>query len=282
MLVYILAIAIVIGSLGLYLAAFLFPDLHRRDDFLWSGVGLFYALVLWVCAGRITGGVLLGQTASVLLLSWFGWQVMIYRRAIARPEQQAEILKFSLLDWIEAKIRVKKPIISTPQPTVIVEKSSTETQEIIAKTKTDEGVITTEEKVEEVTENKTETEETLNPQTPLEKDITSPNTLSQADKKGFSFGKLINSILAPFDQKTVKKETKSEIKEILKDDIWEEEIVTKIVEKDTEKEPEQIKPIEENKPEEIIEKSEEVDIQEVEKIESESTEDDNPFKELTS
>jgi hypothetical protein len=179
MLVYILAIAIAIGSLGLYLAAFLFPDLHRKDDFLWSGVGLFYALVLWVCAGRITGGVLLGQTASVLLLGWFGWQTMIYRKAIARPDQQAEILKFSLLDWLEAK----KPAISTPQPTVAVEKSSTETQEVIAETKTDEGVINTEEKLEEVTENKTETGEILNPEAQVEEDITSPKTVSQPDKK---------------------------------------------------------------------------------------------------
>ncbi|MEM7761539.1 MAG: Ycf66 family protein, partial [Cyanobacteria bacterium P01_A01_bin.40] len=54
MLSYALAIAIAISSLGLFLTAFLMSDLHRQDDFLWSGVGLFYALVLWYCAQNIT------------------------------------------------------------------------------------------------------------------------------------------------------------------------------------------------------------------------------------
>lgn len=54
MLAYILALAVGLGSLALYLGAFLVPELHRKNDFIWSGVGLFYALVLWVCAQRIT------------------------------------------------------------------------------------------------------------------------------------------------------------------------------------------------------------------------------------
>lgn len=91
MLAYILALVIGLGSLALYLAAFFFPEVHRKNDFIWSGVGLFYALVLWVCAGRITGGVLLGQTASVVLLGWFAWQTLTLRRAIASPEQQTPI-----------------------------------------------------------------------------------------------------------------------------------------------------------------------------------------------
>uniref|UniRef100_A0ACD5GY64 Ycf66 family protein n=1 Tax=Desertifilum tharense IPPAS B-1220 TaxID=1781255 RepID=A0ACD5GY64_9CYAN len=32
-----------------------FPEVYRKGDFIWSGVGLFYALVLWVCAGQIRG-----------------------------------------------------------------------------------------------------------------------------------------------------------------------------------------------------------------------------------
>lgn len=91
MLAYILALVIGLGSLALYLAAFFFPEVHRKNDFIWSGVGLFYALVLWVCAGRITGGVLLGQTASVVLLGWFAMQTLSLRRAIASPEQQTPI-----------------------------------------------------------------------------------------------------------------------------------------------------------------------------------------------
>ena len=72
MLPYILAIAVASASFLLFLGAFVFPKLHRQDDFLWSGVGLFYALVLWLCAGRLTGGVLLGQAAATCLLLAFG------------------------------------------------------------------------------------------------------------------------------------------------------------------------------------------------------------------
>ncbi|GAB4183404.1 MAG: hypothetical protein Fur006_20270 [Coleofasciculaceae cyanobacterium] len=91
MLAYVLALVISLGSLAIFLAAFFFPEVHRKEDFIWSGVGLFYALVLWVCAGRITGGVLLGQVASVALLGWFGWQTLSLRRALALPEQRTPI-----------------------------------------------------------------------------------------------------------------------------------------------------------------------------------------------
>lgn len=91
MLAYVLALVIGLGSLGIYLAAFFFPEVHRKEDFIWSGIGLFYALVLWVCAGRITGGVLLGQTASVALLGWFGWQTLTLRRELTSPEHRTPI-----------------------------------------------------------------------------------------------------------------------------------------------------------------------------------------------
>jgi len=83
MLAHILALAVGLVSFGLYMAAFFFPEVHRKSDFTWSGIGLFYALVLWVCAGRITGGVLLGQTASVALLGWLSWQTLNLRRELA-------------------------------------------------------------------------------------------------------------------------------------------------------------------------------------------------------
>lgn len=91
MLAYVLALVIGLGSIAMYMAAFFFPEVHRKNDLIWSGVGLFYALVLWVCAGRITGGVLLGQLASVALLGWFAWQTLTLRRAIASPEEQTPI-----------------------------------------------------------------------------------------------------------------------------------------------------------------------------------------------
>nr|WP_290226182.1 Ycf66 family protein [Trichocoleus desertorum] len=91
MLAYILALAVALGSFALYMAAFFFPEVHRKSDFIWSGVALFYALVLWVCAGRITGGVLLGQTASVALLGWFSWQTLRMRWDLTPPDQKTQL-----------------------------------------------------------------------------------------------------------------------------------------------------------------------------------------------
>lgn len=91
MLAYMLALVVGLGSFGLYMAAFFFPEVHRKNDFIWSGVGLFYALVLWVCAGRMTGGVLLGQLAVVALLGWFGWQMLWLRRQLAPLDQQTPL-----------------------------------------------------------------------------------------------------------------------------------------------------------------------------------------------
>ncbi len=106
MLAYVLALVIGLGSLAIYLAAFFFPEIHRKEDFIWSGVGLFYALVLWVCAGRITGGVLLGQIASTALLGWFGWQTLTLRRALAPAEQQTPIPS---QDELQSKLKNLSP-----------------------------------------------------------------------------------------------------------------------------------------------------------------------------
>ena len=91
MLAYILAVAVGLSSLALYMAAFFFPELHRKSDFYWSGLGLFYALILWVCAGRITGAVLLGQTAGVALLGCFAWQTISLRYILVAPEERTEV-----------------------------------------------------------------------------------------------------------------------------------------------------------------------------------------------
>jgi Ycf66 protein N-terminus len=88
---YVLAMMVGLGSFGLYMSAFFFPEVHRKYDLVWSGVGLFYALVLWVCAGRITGGVLLGQMSSVALLGWFSWQNLQLRRDRTPPDQQTQL-----------------------------------------------------------------------------------------------------------------------------------------------------------------------------------------------
>jgi Ycf66 protein N-terminus len=83
MLTYLLAFAMGLGSLALYLSAFFYPEVYRKGDLIWSGIGLFYALVLWVCAERITGGVLLGQMASISLIGWLGWQTFSARLGLS-------------------------------------------------------------------------------------------------------------------------------------------------------------------------------------------------------
>ncbi|MGJ3253021.1 MAG: Ycf66 family protein [Elainellaceae cyanobacterium] len=91
MLAYILAITVALGSFALYMSAFFFPEVYRKYDLTWSGVGMFYALVLWVCAGQINGGVLLGHGASVALIGWFGWQNLHQRRALTPKNQRTPL-----------------------------------------------------------------------------------------------------------------------------------------------------------------------------------------------
>jgi Ycf66 protein N-terminus len=119
MLAYILAIAIGLSSLALFLAAFFRPKLHRQDDFLWSGIGLFYALILWLCAEQLRGGVLLSHVAGVALVLTFGWQTLKLRLALANPEARAEIENFSILAWMQNRLgsasRKKQPLTTTPK-----------------------------------------------------------------------------------------------------------------------------------------------------------------------
>ncbi len=88
MLAYFLSVLVGTGSVGMYFAAFFFPEIYRKHDLLWSGVGLLYALVLWVEADQLNGGLLVGQTASVLLLSWFAWQNITLRQQLTNFDQQ--------------------------------------------------------------------------------------------------------------------------------------------------------------------------------------------------
>lgn len=91
MLAYFLALAVGLGSIAVYLAAFFFPEIHRKNDFILSGVGFFYALVLWVFAQRISGGLLLGHVASVGLLGWLSWETLSLRRQLTPQKQQTQV-----------------------------------------------------------------------------------------------------------------------------------------------------------------------------------------------
>lgn len=130
MLSYALAIAVAISSLVLFSTAFLMSKIHRRDDFLWSGVGLFYALVLWYCAKNITGAVLLGQAAATALLVSYSWQTIKLRRMIADPAKVAKTKDFSVVNTKKGLWKGKKqtkevpaaPEARKPMPTVTEQK----------------------------------------------------------------------------------------------------------------------------------------------------------------
>jgi len=92
MFAHVLAVLLGSGSLGFYLAAFLYPEVHRRSDFLWAGLGLLYAAVLWFSAGQMTGLVLLGQVVAVALLLGLGWQTLTVRREKTPVYQQTPIV----------------------------------------------------------------------------------------------------------------------------------------------------------------------------------------------
>jgi hypothetical protein len=117
MLAYILAVLVGTGSVGLYISAFFFPEIHRKQDFIWSGVGFFYALVLWIYARQETGGILLGQTTSVALLGWLAWQTLTLRRQLVPVSQQTPIPSPTKL---KQKLGVKPSAPKTPKPTAPV------------------------------------------------------------------------------------------------------------------------------------------------------------------
>ncbi|MGB5971700.1 MAG: Ycf66 family protein [Nodosilinea sp.] len=111
--VQVLAIAVWLGSLVLYGAAFFFPEVHRRHDFFWSGVGAFYGLVLWFSAVQTSPTEFLGHLASTTLLGWLGWQTLSLRRKRTPLDLQTPLapgawpafgqrLKQSALAWLQA------------------------------------------------------------------------------------------------------------------------------------------------------------------------------------
>ena len=125
MLAYILAVLVGTGSVGLYIAAFFLPEIHRKQDFIWSGVGFFYALALWIYARQVTGGILVGQTASVALLGWFAWQTLKLRRQLVPVNQQTPL---PTKTQIQAQLGLKNSPAPNPAPKTLAQpKSSTST-----------------------------------------------------------------------------------------------------------------------------------------------------------
>jgi hypothetical protein len=105
MLTYLLIWTVALGSIAIYAASYIFPELYRKNDLLWAGIGLFYALILWVYAGRFNGGLLLGQTAGVSMFVWLGWQAMVQRRELTPVDQRTPVP-----DWLQKIIDVVAPL----------------------------------------------------------------------------------------------------------------------------------------------------------------------------
>lgn len=127
MLAKILAIAVGSGSFILFMAAFFFPEVYRKGDFIWSGVGIFYAIVLWFCAGQATGAELLGETASVVLIWSLGGQLLVLRRQRTPSDQQTPT---------EA---IAPPITPPDEPTPAPENADRDQEETAPKADRDDG-----------------------------------------------------------------------------------------------------------------------------------------------
>ncbi len=67
---------------------------------------MFYAVVLWFCAGQITGAVLLGQLTAVTLLLGLGWQTLTVRREKTPVYQQTPVVLTPevVTDWAKNRL----------------------------------------------------------------------------------------------------------------------------------------------------------------------------------
>lgn len=181
MLAHILAIAVGLSSLVLFLTAFSMSEIHRKDDFLWSGVGLFYALVLWFGASRITGSLLLGQIAVVSLVISLNWQNLQLRKAVANPDEAANINLFSITELISGFFQGSDRSDSQPNIAKVldtetpVEDSSSATENV-ASPSTPETISA--EEVSTVTEN-IKTEDSLSTPEVIDADTTTESNRAE-------------------------------------------------------------------------------------------------------
>ena len=106
MLANVLAVLLGLGSVTFYMAAFLYPEVHRRSDVIWSGLGLVYAADLWFGAEQIAPIILLGQVVSVALLIGLGWQTLMVRREKTPTYQKTPIVLTPevVSDWAKDRL----------------------------------------------------------------------------------------------------------------------------------------------------------------------------------
>jgi hypothetical protein len=112
MLSLLLGVLVTLLGLALYLTAVLLPALGRSVDLFVSGLLMFYGLVLWFCAERFTGALLLGQLAVIALFTALEAQVLRSRWGALSPEQQIEIRQGRTLQQQWLAIRQLRPVPS--------------------------------------------------------------------------------------------------------------------------------------------------------------------------
>lgn len=102
-----LAVAVGVGSFGLYMVPFFFPEVYRKYDMTWSGVGTAYAIALWLCRDQVTVLLLISQLALVALLGRFTWQNLELRRAIVPDAEKTAFPEAgtTMADVISVKVQ---------------------------------------------------------------------------------------------------------------------------------------------------------------------------------
>ncbi|MEL6930271.1 MAG: Ycf66 family protein [Cyanobacteria bacterium J06600_6] len=212
MLSYALAIAVAISSLTLFSTAFLMSKIHRQDDFLWSAVGLFYALILWFCARNITGTVLLGQAAATVLITSYCWQTIKLRQAIANPDRAAETSNFSLMRRINSLFKRKPKLESTAAP-IVKPPTPKVTEQAIAIPETPTEVSPTSETTTELVENKPPIADSPSTQVakPIQNQVDSSEQLAESQPLPNKLPETVKTAASPEAQLVEKPSTETEI-----------------------------------------------------------------------
>ncbi len=120
-----------LSSVAFYIAAFFYPEVHRRSDIAWSGLGAFYALILWLCAGQMTLAVLAGQIAVVALVCGLGWQTLTIRRQKTPVYQQTPVVITPEVvgNWAKNKVNELRIAPAEPVPLKLEKRSFSEFSE---------------------------------------------------------------------------------------------------------------------------------------------------------
>lgn len=153
MLAIALAFVMGLGSVLWYGLAWVFPPLSRRYDVILAGMGLFYGLVLGVCAGQVTGAIALGQMVVVALLGTLAWQVLQLRSGTAGEEAGESPALAQGMSWtaLVGRVRSRVPALKTKTLNLTgLSKKEEEVVEVVEAIAEDAGAIATPETQAEI------------------------------------------------------------------------------------------------------------------------------------